>query len=225
LGTYITACLSLGLAGYAFVFGTLILSAVVDIYYNYSLTVIFHPVDLVPIPLVLSILQTVLIVAVLVIVSYYILKSSWKDLVEGILLALGAKPQTSSPPPSPPPAETESSESKKLAELQPSDSPPTSSALDERRQELLAGIVLLMIAGFLGYKIYEVYFASAPRGLGYLITAYPLPLKLPILGVILVGTALWAAAVYLLKEALKEFRWLEQTQLAYRTNQHKKQDK
>lgn len=220
--TFITAYLSVGLAGYVFVLGILVLSGVVDIYYEYSFTVIARPVDLVPVPVVVSLLSAVLIVAFLVGVSYYIIKPSWKDVKSYVLTVVREKSFSSTP--SHPHDETEASKLKKTSIPQPSDSTSSISPLEARKQELIFSFVCLALASFLGIKIYGVYFASAPHDLGYLITFSPFSPKLPILVVILIGLGLGVSAIYLLKEGLHEFRWLEQTQLAHRLNRPKDQD-
>ena len=213
----------MALAGYAFLFGILALSGVVDIYYEYSFTVITRPVDLVPVPIVVSLLQAVLLVALLVGVSYYLIKPSWKD-IKPYILALGKEKSLALKPTPPSHDENEESEPSKTHIPQTSDSNSSLSPLEAREQEILIGLVSLVLASFLGIKIYSVYFASAPYDLGYLIRLHPLPLKLPILVVILIGFGLLASTIYLLKEALQEFRWLEQTQLIYQLNQHNEQD-
>ncbi|MFW9855515.1 MAG: hypothetical protein ACFFFG_10665 [Candidatus Thorarchaeota archaeon] len=221
LGTFITACLSLGLAGYAFVFGTLILSGVVDIYFTYSFTVIFQPVNLDPIPVVLSLLQTALVAGIFVIMTYYLLKPVWYELVLALLIALRIRTSSSSSPPSPDTSRVESTEKIEKPNLQTSSSASNSMSLSKNRQEILAGSITLTIVGFLGIKLYNVYFTNAPRDLGYFITAYPLPLELPILVVIMVGAGLWVSGIYLLKEALQDIRRLEKTQFAHQFNHNK----
>ncbi|MFW9779342.1 MAG: hypothetical protein ACFFE8_10860 [Candidatus Heimdallarchaeota archaeon] len=224
LGIFITACLSLGLAGYVFVFGALMLSGVVDIYYVYSLSAIFRPVNLEPIPIILSLLQTALVAAIFLIITYYLLKPVWNEILLKFLITLRIRASPSSSPPSPDISGFESTE--KMEKPRPQTSSSTSSLLSfsENWQEILGGLVTLSIAVFLGIRIYNVYFTDAPSDLGYLITAYPLPLRLPILVIIMLGAVLWLSAIYLLKEALKDIRWLEKTQLAHQFNHNKENE-
>ena len=138
----------MALAGYAFIFGTLALSGVVDIYYEYSFTVITRAVDLVPVPIVVSLLQAVLLVALLGGVSYYLIKPSWKD-VKPYILALGKEKSVSLKPPPPPHDETEGSEPGDTPLPQHSDSNSSVSPPGAREQEILFGLVSLVLASFL----------------------------------------------------------------------------
>lgn len=231
---FIFASIMATTGGYLFVFGANALAGVVDVYLDYSLTIIFVPISLYPIPFTIPLLTAILIGSLLIIGAFYLLLQTWEEfkileLLKKYFLNNGQRKKgdkkyfQSNDVLKDSDEEPEESEDLKNSKKQLDDLEESKSNQLENVLNIIIGTLFLIFGIYLIINASVIYFTHAPQDLGSFITWRPLNFELPIIIVIAIGILLWIASWLTVKEAVKELKYLEETQLAYQLRKNSSQ--
>jgi hypothetical protein len=184
---------------YLFVFGALVLSGVVDAYFEFIISFLFTTTNL---PLINFAAPTILFIfaaCIFILGAYYFLEDVLKHYVRIKFRKdneIGQKEQTN--------------------EIQQYKS--------ENSFNSTMGGVLLIIGIFQLFYVVSVFLSSTPISLFDSIRINPFGLRFPVIFVLLFGGILWILSSYFFIEAIKDFKRLEKTQIAYVSKKSEKNE-
>lgn len=225
---------ALALAGfgiYLLIFGASAFAGVVDVYLDYSLSIAFTQINLDPLPFTLNLMTVTLIAGILVAGSIYLFIQSWEELKVPTMLKTffqyNEQHKEEVPDQLPTPAVIRALDEEPIepdhlkdSQKQLEESKKPDSMKIENLTNVVIGMFFLILGFYLVILVSNTYFLYAPQSLNSFITWRMFNLNLPIIVMIFIGILLWSAGWFLIKEAKKEIKYLEDTQLAYqlRTN-------
>lgn len=174
---------------YLFVFGALVLSGVVDTYFEFVISFLFTTINFPLINLAAPAIIFISMGVISILGSYYFLEDVLKHYVKTKLRKNNEIPQENIP--------KEKKEDKS----------------DESSNNTIGG-VLLIIGIFQLIVVTNIFLGYTPISLLDNIRLNPFDLRFPAIFTILIGTILWIFSFYFFSEAFKDFKKLEKTQIA-----------
>ncbi len=179
---------------YLFVFGALVLSGVIDAYFEYTVSFLFNfyfPIFNFEVPAIIFTFAAV----GSILGAYYFLGDVVKHYVNTKL--------------------------RKNIELAQKTLPNAKkeSKSDESINNTIGGI-LLVIGGYFLFSVVNSFLGYTPISLFDSIRVNPFDLRFPIIIVLITGVILWILSFYFFIEAFKDFRQLEKTQIGYIPNKN-----